>query len=86
MKTPYIAYACLHMNMYRRMYSIQCSDKIRFPLLCIKCGVVKSRLGTHTALQAPMMNDDVFIQVATMNSKYTAIYVYNIQSSQNVGN
>ena len=31
------------------------SDKIHFPQLCIKCGIVKSCPGTHTALQAPMI-------------------------------
>ena len=82
--TPYIACVCL--CTHRRTYSIQCSDKIRFLQLRIKCSIAKSCLGTHTALQAPMMNDDVFIPVAIMNSKYIAIYVYNIQSSQNVGN
>ena len=40
--------------MHRRRYSIQCSDKIRFPQLWIKCGVAKSCPGTHTALQALM--------------------------------
>ena len=41
---------------YRCMYSIQCSDKIRFPQLHIKCGVAKSCPGTDTALQVPMVN------------------------------
>ena len=49
-KIPYIA--CLHMH--TRTYSVQCSDKIRFSQLRIKCGVAKSCPGTHTALQAPM--------------------------------
>ena len=39
---------------HKRMYSVQCSDKIRFPQLDIKCSVAKSCTGTHTALQAPM--------------------------------
>jgi len=34
---------------------MQCSDKIRFPQLCIKYGVAKSGHGTNTALQAPML-------------------------------
>ena len=51
-KTPYIAYACL--CMHRHTYSVQCSDKICFPQLCIKCGAAKSCPGTHTALQVPM--------------------------------
>ena len=51
-KTPYIAYACLHTH--RHMYSILCSDKIRFLQLRIKWGVAKSCPGTHTGLQAPM--------------------------------
>ena len=37
--------------MHRRTYS----DKIHFPQLCIKCGIAKSSLGTHTALQVPML-------------------------------
>ena len=41
---------CVH----RLTHSIQCSDKIRFPQLCIKCSVAKSCPGTHTALQVPM--------------------------------
>ena len=42
---------CVH----RRMYSVQCSDKIHFPqLLRIKFGVAKSCPVIHTALQAPM--------------------------------
>ena len=41
--------------MHRRSYSLQCSDKIRFPQLRTKCGVAKSCTGTHTALQALMM-------------------------------
>ena len=40
---------------HRHMYSIQCSDKICFPQLCIKCDVAKSCPGTHTALQVPMV-------------------------------
>ena len=40
--------------MLMRTYSIQCSDKIRFQQLYIKCGVAKFHPGTHTALQAPM--------------------------------
>ena len=36
--------------MHRCMYSTQCSDKIRFPQLCIKCGVAKSCPGTPTQL------------------------------------
>ena len=38
----------------RRTYSVQCSDKISFPQLHIKCDVAKSCLCTHTTLQAPM--------------------------------
>ena len=30
------------MRVHRRTYSVQCFDKIRFPQLCIKCGVAKS--------------------------------------------
>ena len=41
--------------MHRHTYSVQCSDKIRFLQLCIKCGIAKSCPGTHTALQAPML-------------------------------
>ena len=41
---------CVH----RCTYGVQCSDKIHFPQLCIKCGIAKSCPGTHTALQAPM--------------------------------
>ena len=51
-QTPCIAYACLHMH--RRTYSVQCSDEICFPQLRIKCGIARSCLGTHTALQAPI--------------------------------
>ena len=40
--------------MYTHTYSVQCSDKIRFPQLRINCGIAKSFLGTRTALQAPM--------------------------------
>ena len=40
--------------MHRRTYSVQCSDKICFLQLRIKCSVAKSCPGTHTALQAPM--------------------------------
>ena len=52
-RRPYIAYACL--CMHRRTSSVQCSDKVRFPQLRIKCGIAKSYPGTHTALQAPMV-------------------------------
>ena len=38
----------------RHTYSVQCSDKIWFPQLCIKCGVAKSCPDTHTGLQAPV--------------------------------
>ena len=38
--------------MHRHTYSVQCSDKICFPQLRIKCGVAKSCPGTHTALHA----------------------------------
>ena len=31
-----------------RTYSVQYSDKVRFPQLRIKCDVAKSCLGTHT--------------------------------------
>ena len=41
--------------MHRHTYSVQCSDKIRFPQLHIKCGIAKSCPGTHTALQALML-------------------------------
>ena len=41
---------CVH----RRTYSVQCSDKIRFPQLHMKCGIAKSCPGTHKALQVPM--------------------------------
>ena len=44
------AYACTGVCI---AYS-ECSDKIRFPQLHIKCGVAKSCPGTHTALQVPM--------------------------------
>ena len=47
------------------MYSVQCSDKICFPQLGIKCGVAKSCPGTHTALQASMMSN---IHVGNMSS------------------
>ena len=40
--------------MQRCTYSVQCSDMIHFPQLCIKCSVPKSCPGTHTALQAPV--------------------------------
>ena len=53
MNTSYIACACL--CTHRRTYSVQCSDKICFPQLRIKCGIAKSCPGTHTALQAPMV-------------------------------
>ena len=59
-KTPYIAYARLRLN--RRTYSVQCSDKIHFPQLRIKCGVAKSCPGTHTALQAPMEQTTTFVE------------------------
>ena len=61
-KDIYIAYVCL--RTHRRTYSVQCSDKIRFPQLCIKCGIAKSCPGTHTALQAPM-SSLVLMQVST---------------------
>ena len=38
---------------------VQCSDKIRFPQLRIKCGAAKSCPGTHTGLQAPMYSPQV---------------------------
>ena len=41
---------------------IQCRDKIHFPQLCIKCGVAKSCPGIQTALQAPMLMNDVTSQ------------------------
>ena len=37
------------------------SVAIRFPQLRIKCGIAKSCLGTHTALQAPM---DIILAIA----------------------
>ena len=40
--------------MHRCTHSLQCSDKMRFPQLRIKCGIAKSCPGTHTALQAPI--------------------------------
>ena len=43
--------------MQKRTYSVQCSDKIHFPQLCIKCSLGKSCPGTHTALQVPMVLD-----------------------------
>ena len=46
----HIASICVH----RCMYSTQCSDKIRFLQLRIKCGAAKSCLGTHSALQLVM--------------------------------
>ena len=42
--SPYLVYVCY----------AQCRDKIRFPQLCIKCGVAQSCPGTHTGLQVPM--------------------------------
>ena len=47
------------------MYSVQCSDKICFPQLGIKCSVAKSCPGTNTALQAPMVPS---IHVGNMSS------------------
>ena len=41
---------------------IQCRDKIHFLQLCIKCSVAKSCPGTHTALQVPMLMNDVTSQ------------------------
>ena len=38
---------------HMQTYSVQCSDKIHFPQLCVECGVAKSCPGTHIALQAP---------------------------------
>ena len=46
---------CVLIHTHRCTYSIQCSDKIRFLQLCIKCGVAKSCPGTYTALQAPIL-------------------------------
>ena len=52
-KTPHMdAYAYTDV---RIAYSVHPSNKIRFPKLRIKCGVAKSCPGTHTALQAPML-------------------------------
>ena len=41
-------------SVHRSTYSVQCSDKICFLQLRIKCGVATSCPCTHTALQAPM--------------------------------
>ena len=55
---------CAYTRTDVRSNSIQCqkwkcilslSDKIRFPQLCIKCGIAKSCPGTHTVLQVPML-------------------------------
>ena len=70
--------------MHRRTYSVQCSDKIRFPQLRIKCGVAKSCPGTHTALQAPMQKmhaqatpttEALFVCFA---QKFSCLYLYSI--------
>ena len=50
-----VAVAYAYLRRHRRTYSIRCSDNIHFLRLRIKCGVAKSCLGTHTALQAPML-------------------------------
>ena len=53
--------------MHGRMYSVQCSDKIYFLQLCIKCGVAKSSPGTHTALQAYMPQIFTALQSQVLN-------------------
>ena len=52
---------------HRRTYSIQCSDKIHFPQLRIKCSVAKSCPGTHTALQAPMILNSKYVLLSEMH-------------------
>ena len=64
---------------HRRMYSVQCSDKIQFPQLRIKCGIAKSCLGTHTALQAPMEST-----CTSILTKLTLVGVQNTQSLMDV--
>ena len=39
--------------------TVYSDDTIRFPQLCIKCGVAKSCPGTHTALQPPMVKESL---------------------------
>ena len=63
---------CVH----RHTYSVQCSDKICFLQLHMKCGIAKSCPGTHTALQVPMTqgNGVVTCQLlgSTMQTEATA--------------
>ena len=46
---------------------MQCSDKIRFPQLRIKCSVAKSCPGTHTVLQAPMILNSNYVLLSEMH-------------------
>ena len=48
--------------MHRRMYSVQCRDKIRFLQLHVKCGIAKFSPGIHTALQVPMLVLEFLLQ------------------------
>ena len=52
---PPSLYSIRVLTHHRHIYSLQCSDKIRFPQFRIKCGIAKSCPGIHTALQAPMV-------------------------------
>ena len=63
----YIACACLRMD--RRMYSVQCSDKIRFPHCASNAVVAKSCPGTHTALQVPMIGTRVILTIILNTSQ-----------------
>ena len=47
-------YSICMLTQAQMYYSVQCSDKIHFPQLRIKCRASKSCPGTHTALQTSM--------------------------------
>ena len=57
---------CVH----RCKYSLQCSDKIRLPQSCFKCGIAKSCPGTHTALQVPVQLSKAFFNLLLKLKKH----------------
>ena len=65
---------CVH----RRTYSVQCSDKICFPQLCIKCGLAKSCPGIHTALQVPMVKISRILMPVVFSQYIVSFITYRL--------
>ena len=69
-------------SVHRRTYSSQCSDKIRFPQLYIKCGVAKSYPGTHTALQVPMLCSEVNVYDIVVSGRCGSLKYQNVAKTK----